>query len=393
MKRLLKISLDNALLSFIPILSWLLIGIIIDKSLINIFTLIYPIQFIWLILKNIFITGANISKEKDKNESAVMSAFVVGSLISLIIFLILIINIDKYILFMNMSVSRYKIFAIYYIIQLFMQLILAFVLEKLYYEKKNTLANKYTLTFNLINFVTLIGLSLITKNQIVITIITLIILGLYTLIILLKSINKFKFKLNLLNCIKYNSVDLIGNIVMFISYLIGLNIVTNYGETYATAISFIALITDTQWDVIMAIVTAAQIDISNKCFNYKEHLINAYKLLAILITSIFILFVILYRYYDLNLNIVCIYLIIEMIDFIIHPLYKMKCVYLTLEYNPKKTSTNKFITGIIRMLLSFLHNPFCTTLGQVISSTYECISINIMYKNNKEKVLVNENKN
>lgn len=393
MKRLLKISFDNALLSFIPILSWLLIGIIIDKSLINIFTLIYPIQFIWLILKNIFITGANISKEKDKNENAVMSAFVVGSIISLIIFLILIFNIDKYILFMNMSVSKYKIFAIYYIIQLFMQLILAFVLEKLYYEKKNTLANKYTLAFNIINFVTLIGTSLITKNQIIITIITLVALGLYTLIVLIKSVNKFKFKLNLLNCIKYNCVDLIGNIVLFISYLIGLKIVTNYGEIYAAAISFISLITDTQWDVILSIVTVAQIDISKKCFNYKEHLINAYRLLLILITSILILFITLYRFYDLNLKIVCIYLTMEIIDFIIHPLYKMKCVYLTLEYNPKKTSINKFITGISRMIFSFIHNPFCTAIGQVISSIYECISINIMYKNNKGKELINENRN
>ncbi len=384
MKRLLKISFDNALLSFIPILSWLLIGIIIDKSLINIFTLIYPIQFIWLILKNIFITGANISKEKDKNDNAVMSAFIIGSIISLLICLILIFNIDKYILFMNMSVSKYKIFAIYYIIQLFMQFILSFILEKLYYEKKNTLANKYTLAFNIINFVALIGTSLITKNQIIITIITLVVLGLYTLIVLIKSVNKFKFKLNLLNCIKYNSVDLIGNIVMFISYLIGLKIVTNYGETYAAAISFISLITDTQWDVIMAVVTVAQIDISKRCFNYKEHLINAYKLLLILIISILILFITLYRFYDLNLKIVSIYLAMEIIDFIIHPLYKMKCVYLTLEYNPKKTSTNKFITGISRMLFSFIHNPFCTTLGQLISSTYECISINIMYRNYKK---------
>lgn len=45
MKRLLKISFDLSLLSFIPILSWLFLGIIVDKNLINIFTLTYPIQF------------------------------------------------------------------------------------------------------------------------------------------------------------------------------------------------------------------------------------------------------------------------------------------------------------------------------------------------------------
>ncbi len=72
MKRLLRISLDLSLLSFIPIISWFLLGIIIDKNLINIFTLTYPIQFIYCILKSIFSTGANISKERDNNKNAVM---------------------------------------------------------------------------------------------------------------------------------------------------------------------------------------------------------------------------------------------------------------------------------------------------------------------------------
>lgn len=43
MKRLLRISFDLSLLSFIPILSWFLLGIIVDKNLINIFTLTYPL--------------------------------------------------------------------------------------------------------------------------------------------------------------------------------------------------------------------------------------------------------------------------------------------------------------------------------------------------------------
>ena len=71
MKRLLRIGFDLSLLSFIPILSCFLLGITVDKNLINIFTLTYPLQFIYYILKSVFSTGANISKEKDKNENAV----------------------------------------------------------------------------------------------------------------------------------------------------------------------------------------------------------------------------------------------------------------------------------------------------------------------------------
>lgn len=52
MKRLLKVSLDLALLSFIPILSWFCLSLIIDRNLINIFTLTY-LEYYYLILKNI----------------------------------------------------------------------------------------------------------------------------------------------------------------------------------------------------------------------------------------------------------------------------------------------------------------------------------------------------
>lgn len=73
MKRLLRISFNQAIFSFIPVISWMLLGVILDKNLVNVFTLTYPIQFIWLMFRSIFATGANINKEKDKNENAVLS--------------------------------------------------------------------------------------------------------------------------------------------------------------------------------------------------------------------------------------------------------------------------------------------------------------------------------
>ena len=65
MKRLLRIAFNSAIFSFIPIFSWFCLGLLVDKNLANVFTLTYPLQFIWALLKSIFGTGANISKEKD----------------------------------------------------------------------------------------------------------------------------------------------------------------------------------------------------------------------------------------------------------------------------------------------------------------------------------------
>ena len=224
MKRLLRISFDLSLLSFIPIISWFLLGIIVDKNLINIFTLTYPLQFIYYIIKSIFSTGANISKEKDKNKDAVMSGLILGTIVSIIIFTIILLNVDNYISFMNMDISTYKNFTIYSILQLFICLEFAMMQDKLYYEEKNKLANKHSLVFNLLNFILLIGTALITKNQIIIISTTLIPLAIYTLYIYIKNSNKFKFNINLLICIKYDSVELFNNIAFFLIFLFGLKV-------------------------------------------------------------------------------------------------------------------------------------------------------------------------
>ncbi len=382
MKRLLRISFDLSLLSFIPIISWFLLGIIIDKSLINIFTLTYPLQFIYYIIKSIFSTGANIGKEKDKNENVVMSGLVLGTIISIIIFMIILLNVDNYINFMNMDINTYKNFTIYSILQLFISLEFAMVQAKLYYEEKNKLANKNSVIFNLICFILLIGTSLITKNQIIIIEATLIPLLLFTIYIYIKNSNKFKLNINLLKCIKYDSVELFNNIAFFLIFLFGLSNALEYGEVYATALTFVALITDTQWDTADAIKEAATIDISKGKFNYKEHRNNAYKLLSILFGSSLVMFGILYSFYDLNFKITMIYFSFEIVNFLVYPIYRIKTCFLQLEYSALKTTSNKIFALILRMSISLLKTPYCTGIGQVCSSLYQFITVSIIFKLN-----------
>lgn len=382
MKRLLRISFDLSLLSFIPIILWFLLGIIVDKNLINIFTLTYPLQFIYYIFRSIFSTGANISKEKDKNKDAVMSGLVIGSIISLITFLLILINIDGYINFMNMDVNIYKTFTIYSVIEIFISLEFAFILNKLYYEGQNKLANKYSIMFNLLNLVLLVGTSLITKNQSIIVTTTLIPLSLFTLYIIIKNSDRFKLKLNIFKCIKYDSVELFNNIGFLLIFLFGLSNAINFGEKYTLALTFVALITDTQWDTAEAIVTAATIDISKNNFNYKEHRRNAYRLLSILFLTSLIMFILLYRFYDLDFKITMIYFTFEIVNFLIYPIYRIKTCYLQLEWSAFKITENKIFSLFLRMLLSLTKTPFCTGIGQACSSVYQFITVSIFFKLN-----------
>ncbi len=382
MKRLLRISFNSAIFSLIPILSWFMLGLLVDKNLVNVFTLTYPLQFIWALMKSIFATGANISKEKDKNDNAVLSGMTIGMIVGFIVFGIFAINVRKYIEFMNMDYEVYKEFALYSIFQLYIQLIFSFVLEKLYFEDKEKLANKYCMQLNLLNFVVLILSAIILKSKMQIVVVTLITILIYTAYVTIKQYKRFKFVINIINCLRYESVEICNNILFFLIFLFGLSNALQFGEKYILALNFVALITDTQWDSFEAIKTVAKIDISKEKFNYKNHKMNAYKLLGILLTTVFIMLIVSLRYYNLDFKITTIYLSFELINFIIYPIYSIKTSYLQLEKYEIKVTANKLFAGILRMTMSLLKTPYCTGIGQVTSSLYQFITVNMIFHRN-----------
>ena len=382
MKRLLRIASNSAIFSFIPILSWFCLGLLVNKNLVNVFTLTYPLQFIVALLKSIFATGANISKEKDKDKNAVLSGMTAGTVVGLIIFGLFAINAKKYVEFMNMDFEIYKEFAVYSILQLYIQLVFSFVLEKLYFDGEEKKANKYCIQLNLLNFIVLIITAIFTKNKMIIAGITLMAIFVYVLVVAIKQYKKFKFELHIIKYIKYESVEIANNILFFLIFLFGLSNAMEFGEKYTVALNFVALITDTQWDSFEAISTVAKIDISKNEFNYKEHRNNAYKLDVILMVTTFIMLLISYGFYKLDLGITLIYLSFELINFIIYPVYKIKTCYLQLTKFAKGITTNKITAGILRFFISLLKTPYCTGIGQVTSSFYQFLTVNIMFNKN-----------
>lgn len=383
MNRLLRISFDTLLTSVTPILSWFLLGILVDKNLINIFSLIYPMQFVISAIKSIFGTGANISAIRDKNKESVFSGVVLGSIFGMIILGVIVLNIDKYIAFMNMDIEIYKTFAMYGLIQMFLQLLLNLSLCKLYYENDNKRANKYSFWFNLINFSSLIIMSIITKEQIVIASISIIITTIFTIVIMTRLVQKTKLKINLINCIKYDSVYLFAEISMFIIYLFGFKNSFNFGEKYILATSFATLITDTQWDISSTIKTVAQIDIAKRLFSYKEHMKNSRKLIYLLIISTFIMGLILYPSYKVDITATLLIVGIELISLYMYPTYITKLTYIQLEYSAIKATISKQIANILRVCCSFIPSPFCTSIGLAISVIYQLVSTQCIIQKNK----------
>lgn len=371
MKRLLRVSFDIFISSVTPILTWFLLSIILDKKLINVFTLTYPLQCLSGIITAIFGMGANICIYKDNNKNSSNNGIFYGLLVSLVIFIYILFNNDGYIKLMNMNANDYHIFSIYSIIQLFNQTIVMLILNKLYYMEENKKANKISLLFNMSYFVITIVISLITFNQFLVMIYTSIIMSLFTLIILITNIGKIDFKLNFYNAFKYNSVSIVNNIFFFIIYLFGFKNSFAYGTKYIIAINLATLVTDLQWDIETSVSTVAKIDISKNKFVYKEHLRNALKLNVILISSVIIMSLIGVFIYKPNMFIFLIFMTWHIIDYMLTPFTNIKISYLQLEYSSFKTTFNEMIAFAIRTFMSFIPTPFCTIIGQMCSSIYE----------------------
>lgn len=199
---------------------------------------------------------------------------------------------------------------------------------------------------------------------------------------MLRTVERTRLKINVINCIKYDSVYLFARISMFIIYLFGFKNSFNFGEKYILATSFATLITDTQWDIAYAIKTLAQIDITKKEFSYKEHIINSRKLIYILILSIFIMGLVLYPSYKVDILATLIIVGIEIVSLYMYPVYITKLTYIQLEYSALKATINKQIANILRIICSFIPSPFCTSIGEAVSIIYQLASTQyIIYKN------------
>ena len=128
-------------------------------------------------------------------------------------------------------------------------------------------------------------------------------------------------------------------------------------------------------------------------FNYKEHQRNAYKLIGILLGTSFIMLLNSYRYYQINMIIVLMYLGVEVINFLLEPLYEIKICYLQLADGfEAKITTNKIAASGMRTMAAFLKTPFCTAIGQILSMIEQFIVVNIIFyrsfKINKAGIVV-----
>ncbi len=373
MKRLLQISLDTLLSSIMPIITWMLLGFILTKEISNVFSLTYPLQFIYLLFVSLFGIGPNITEQKLKKENVVSSNLLFGTIIVGLFTILIIFNIDEYIRIMSMDVSVYHNFGIYSVIQIYFSFLIQIFSQKLYYENKNNSANKMNITYHLLSFSSIIIFSIIAQSEMYAIVVSLIIQFLMICYVFVLYFRFSKWNICFIDNVRFTSFGLLDNLSMFLIYGIGFGNSFSYGTKYLNAINFEALTTDAQWDALSSIEVASKIDLAKDQFNYKESLKNAYKLFALLFASTLFMNLVLYWYYTPDLSVLIILLSVQFIDMLVFPLLAYRLSYIQINMNSKYINLNYSISNIVRILCSFIPSAFCTYIGQLFSTVYSLI--------------------
>lgn len=367
MKRLLRIGFGLFIHSIIPILCWIILSLIEgEKDISNTFSIIYPIQFVLIILVLMFGSGANIRKEKDKVDNSTYNGIFWGTIFSIIIYSLLVIFVDNYITFFGQDVEFYRIYVIYGIVLMFLQTLFSLFIEKLYFEDKEKTANIHLIAFNLINFVFLTISALIFSNRIIPLVLTLSILLIYVVVLYFWQMKKFKITFDFLKSFRYESASIISGIFMFVIYFFGFKNAFIANPEYIVALNISGLCTDSQWDCLGAIKTVTKVDIAKNRFEYSKASKQAMLFTLIMILTSILMIIVLYFVYDVSIGILLIYALFQYVNMLLFDYYIILLIYTQIQYSPILSTTVNLIAKAIRVILSIIIlSPFCTSIAQL----------------------------
>ncbi len=397
MKRLFTIGSGYFVYSLVPILSWIALSMILHNGkIVNAFSLIYPMQFIWVLLKSFFGTAANIRKNKENDKNSTWNSIFWGTIFSIVIFSLPLIFVDKYIAFFGQNIGDYKDFVIYGIAQLLVQVFFSLITEKLYFEDKEKIANIHLIIFNILNFILVCISAIIIPDVMIAFIVTLSILLCYVVGLYIWQFEKFRISLSFVKNIKYNAVEMLSSISMAITYFFGFQTVFLAGDQYLAALNVVALATDAQFDSMGAISTVTKVDLSKQRYQFKRELKNAYLFTTILSISSILLAVLLGYLYKASFILVLIYLVFKIVEMFITPYVSILQTFTQLEYSVFLSSCIFLIARVVNVLISvFLVSAYCTDIAYLTECVLLCsfIIVRIVkYMVKDGKLLLKKNK-
>lgn len=388
--RYLSVGMISFFNSLFPIFSWQIIGAVFgDNTLINCFNATFSFQYLFLMLLVAFVSGNLIYDTKNNTKrNYTYSGLLIGALISILIAVILTLNIDSYMIFLNLD-NKYLYFIIYAVWNLSLNLILLEILELCYYDNKDKLAFKYSFIFNVIGLLILVICKIININIKYSIIFALLGLSVYLSYLLIKHIEKFEFKINILKGFNFVSVPFISNVMMFITYFICMHHIFNTSAVFVFASSVASMCVNAQWNMInSSIPTVTRIETIRD--NSHEHLKvvskSASLFLWIIIGSSWFLGIVLWFIYKPSFVVLALILFFETFDIWLYKYFYVRLAWLNVEHNNKWLVICAILQKIIRLFFSLvILSPYALWIGQLVGGIWDLITINVIYRHYKKQ--------
>ncbi len=292
-----------------------------------------------------------------------------GIIFSVIVFAIPVVFVDEYINFFGLDAEFYRVYVVYSILYIFLQTLLYFINEKLYFEYREKLANKLLICFNFLNFVLVVILAWLIPTTAIAFGITLAVLFIFVLCLYIWQFEKSKIDFSFFKNLRYESADIACCVFNLIIYLFGFQLAFSFGQEYLVAINIVTIGTDPFWDSIYAVEKVAKVDISKGCYGYRKELKNAHLYTLILVLLSTVVTIGGYFFVNTSFHIVMIFLLMQIVAMFLGPIQLIMAVFVQLEYSPKLNTTIILSGRGVRTLLGiFLYTPYCTAIGHIVSA-------------------------
>lgn len=320
-KRMFKTSVGYAVNSLLPILSWILWGVLIDKDLSATFSLTYPLQMLWSLIYDIFGYGCYslTIKDKDSSEDYFQSGLILGSIVYLIMFGLVIVFHRDYITAMGYLDEKY-IPCCLFSMMTFITCGIS-TLCSLYYsfkedEKK---ASNILIFYNFCVYISLIVALFVTRNSYYSALFSVIIAVLCTIFIFTKTVKRVKIKFDVLKGVNYIQGELVASVGMFIIYFFGIGKMMYNDFRIAFTFSIWTQITDWVWDVLCNLIPIIiRVDTAKGRFDFKKSCKDIFKVFGVLFLIIICESLVAINIFELNLKYLLFFACMDMFDMLLY---------------------------------------------------------------------------
>lgn len=271
-KRFIKNSIAQLSSSLVPIMFCFFIGSVVSPELSSIFTLTYPIQFIFMLVTDVLLYSGFTYAQKDKQKWAqdyMLSLVFISFVITFAIVIFTFFLFKHYCNFMHFDLNIFYKWGLLHAIYICTDIAVNAIRLYFIFMKEDKYAGISYLSKVLVVTIPTMVAIFITKNANVSIITYLFFQFVWYVIAIRKIYNPFKFRFSY-HCMKYGIPDIVDNLGMLLFFAFGIENIAENSLIFVIAYNLDTLLTDWLWDIkICGIEPIIRSELCSDTFDYK----------------------------------------------------------------------------------------------------------------------------